>query len=150
MTETDDSASDPAPSSAPDDDGDSALLPLVRSFVRAFRDGLQDPAFRALGGILVALLVSGTIAFHFVEGWDWLDSLYYCVVTMATVGYGDFHPITPLGKVLAMIYIVLGLGVLVGFAQQLLSHMIADIEEHPMRRRRLRGKAGNERPPRES
>ncbi len=96
--------------------------------------------------------MSGTIAFHFVEGWDWLDSLYYCVVTMATVGYGDFHPITPLGKVLAMIYIVLGLGVLVGFAQQLLSHMISDMEEHPMRRRRLRGRAGmeNEHPPRES
>ena len=83
------------------------------------------------------------------EGWDWLDSLYFCVVTMATVGYGDFHPITPLGKILAMIFIVLGLGVLVGFAQQLLSHMLADIEEHPIRRRRIRRRAGveDERPP---
>ncbi|MFI5226546.1 MAG: potassium channel family protein [Candidatus Limnocylindrales bacterium] len=125
-------------------------MPLLHSFVRAFRAGLEDPAFRALGGILVALLVAGTIAFHFVEGWNWLDSLYFCVITMATVGYGDFHPVTPLGKILAMIYIVLGLGVLVGFAQQLLSHMIDDLEEHPLRRRRRRSRAANEHPPGES
>jgi voltage-gated potassium channel len=125
-------------------------LPMLHSFVRAFRSGLGDPAFRALGAILVSLLLFGTVAFHFVEGWDWLDALYFCVITMATVGYGDFHPVTPLGKILTMAYVVVGLGVLVGFAQQLLSHMLADLEEHPMRRRRLRGNGGNELPPDES
>jgi len=123
-------------------------LPMLRSFVRAFRAGLDDQAFRALGAILLSLLAIGTVAFHLVEGWDWLDSLYFCVITMATVGYGDFHPVTPLGKVLAMVYIVVGLGVLVGFAQQLLKHMLADMEAHPMRRRRIRGdRAADERPP---
>jgi voltage-gated potassium channel len=151
MSEQDDrgAAEEPgSPATIADDRG--SFMPLVHSFVRAFRDGLEDPAFRALGAILLTLLVSGTIAFHFVEGWGWLDSLYFCVITMATVGYGDFHPITPLGKILAMIFIVLGLGVLVGFAQQLLSHMLADIEEHPMRRRRpIRARRGAEddRPP---
>jgi len=114
------------------------FVPLVQGIGRAFREGLRDPAFRALLAILVGLLAAGTIAFHFVEGWDWLDSLYFCVITMATVGYGDFHPVTPLGKILAMLFIVVGLGVLVGFAQQLLAHLVADLQENPiplMRRR---------------
>jgi hypothetical protein len=108
-------------------------VPLVQGIGRAFREGLQDPAFRALLAILVSLLAAGTIAFHLVEGWDWLDSLYFCVITMATVGYGDFHPVTPLGKILAMLFIVVGLGVLVGFAQQLLTHLVADIQANPIR-----------------
>jgi hypothetical protein len=92
----------------------SFLLTLAR-FVRAFGRGLKDAEFRALLFVLVGLLVSGTIFYSTVEGWGLLDSLYFCVTTLATVGFGDLHPTTPLSKVFTMIYIVLGVGVFIAF-----------------------------------
>lgn len=60
----------------------------------------------------ISTLAIGTFLFHWVEGWDYLDSLYFCVISLATVGYGDFTPDTQLGKVLTMVYIVNGIGIL--------------------------------------
>ena len=92
----------------------SFVLTLVR-FIRAFGRGLKDAEFRALLLVLVGLLVSGTIFYSTVEGWGILDSLYFSVTTLATVGYGDLHPTTPLSKLFTMLYIVLGVGVFVAF-----------------------------------
>lgn len=60
----------------------------------------------------ISTLAIGTFLFHWIEGWNYLDSLYFCVISLATVGYGDFTPDTPLGKVLAIIYIINGIGIL--------------------------------------
>jgi len=92
----------------------SFLLTLAR-FMRAFVRGLKDAEFRALLFVLVGLLVSGTIFYSTVEGWGILDSLYFCVTTLATIGYGDLHPTTPLSKVFTMFYIILGVGVFIAF-----------------------------------
>ena len=105
----------------------SFFLTLAR-FMRAFVRGLKDAEFRALLFVLVGLLVSGTIFYSTVEGWGILDSLYFSVITLATVGYGDLHPTTPLSKVFTMIYIVLGVGVFVAF--------ITKVTAHETRRRR--------------
>lgn len=48
------------------------------------------------------------MAFTLVEGWKLFDSLYFVVVTMATIGYGDFVPMTMAGKSLAMLYAIMG------------------------------------------
>lgn len=60
--------------------------------------------------ILVVVLLVGTVSYHYVEGWRYLDSLYFTVVTITTIGYGDFVPQTDLGKVLTIIFPFLGIG----------------------------------------
>ena len=35
---------------------------------------------------LLIIVISGTIFFHAVEGWSWLDSYFFTVVTLSTVG----------------------------------------------------------------
>jgi voltage-gated potassium channel len=60
--------------------------------------------------ILLAVLVFGTIGFMFIEGLSLVDSFYYIIVTMATVGYGDIVPTTPAGKILAIVLIIAGVG----------------------------------------
>lgn len=64
--------------------------------------------------ILAATLFLGTVAFMSVEKVSLTDALYFIIVTMATVGYGDIHPVTAAGKFLAVGLIVLGVGTFVG------------------------------------
>jgi voltage-gated potassium channel len=89
------------------------LLLAIRTFSRAIRIGWQDPAFKLLVIVASVALAFGTYFFHVIEGWTILDSLYFCVITLATVGYGDFTPKTTGGKIFDMFYVFIGIGLLV-------------------------------------
>ena len=92
-----------------------AFLILFVRFFRAIRDGLKDPDFRGLFYWVAGFLGMGTWFYARVEGWSVLDSLYFYVITLTTVGYGDFSPQTPAGKIFTIIYILVGLGLISGF-----------------------------------
>ena len=90
-----------------------AIFGLYKIFHRMW----HEPAFRALILLEMVLLGVGMVFYHRVEGWSWLDAAYFCVVTAATVGYGDFHPVTPHGKLFTIFYIILGVAMLGIFIQ---------------------------------
>jgi len=96
----------------------SFYLTVLR-FARAFLVGLQDAEFRALLLTLLGLLISGTLFYREAEGWSILDALYFCVMTLVTVGAGELHPSTPLSKIFTMLYVVIGVGVFVSFLMKL-------------------------------
>ena len=60
--------------------------------------------------VLAVVLLAGTVALMRVEGLSFADALYFSVVTMSTVGYGDVVPHTGAGRVLAGIMILTGVG----------------------------------------
>ncbi len=64
-------------------------------------------------------IVLGTVFFRHVEGWSWLDSYFFTVVTLSTVGYGSLVPMTSLGKIGATVLIFFGLAVFAVAIQQL-------------------------------
>ena len=64
--------------------------------------------------IFVIAIVGGVFGFMLLEGFSPVDALYFVIVTMATVGYGDIHPVTVPGKVLAILIIVAGVGTFLG------------------------------------
>jgi voltage-gated potassium channel len=112
------------------------LVVMLRRFLRAIRDAWKsDVAFRFLLALVVSLLVSGTTFFTLVEGWSVLDSFYFSVTTLTTVGFGDPAPATALGKIFTIVYIFVGLGVLGGFINVLAKHTFA---------RRMRGAGASE------
>ena len=90
------------------------LLVFLR-FFRAIRDGLKEPEFRALFFTVLVVLGSGAWFYHWAEGWSWLDSLYFTVVTLTTIGYGDLHPTTPTSKIFTIVFIFIGLGIISSF-----------------------------------
>ncbi len=97
-------------------------------FLKTLRDQVKNEEFQTLIYIVLLILITGTLFYHEVEGWSWLDSSYFSVITLTTVGYGDFSPQTDSGKIFTMVYIFVGLGILSGFAtvvgKQIVAHRL--------------------------
>ncbi len=71
---------------------------------------IDSPWRNLLAGLLYMLAVIGLATFAYVQfGWSWGDALYFVIVTVFTVGYGELHPITsPDLRAVTIITIVLG------------------------------------------
>jgi Trk K+ transport system NAD-binding subunit len=66
-----------------------SLGPLA--FARALWRG-APPTLRAAGVVLLSLIAFSVLVFHFVMNLSLIDSLYFIVTTVTTVGYGDITP----------------------------------------------------------
>ena len=79
---------------------------------------------------VVMVVLSGTVFFHYVEGWSWLDSYFFTVVTISTVGYGELVPGTAVGKIATTVLIFFGLAVFAVAIQQFGMFAMRKREEH--------------------
>ena len=91
------------------------LFNIIRSF-------LQDKEYRQLLGTTAIILALGTISYHYLEGWSWIDAMYFSIITLTTIGYGDFSPQTTAGKLFTIAYIILGIGIILGFINAVFHH----------------------------
>lgn len=53
-------------------------------------------------------IVAGAFIYASIEGWNFLDSLYFTVMTITTIGYGDFVPLTDAGKIFTIFFSFFG------------------------------------------
>jgi len=60
--------------------------------------------------IFFIFLFGGILAYSHIEGWRYLDSAYFTVATVTTIGYGDFVPKTDMGKIFTIFFSFLGIG----------------------------------------
>lgn len=58
-------------------------------------------------------IIMGTVLFHWMEDWTWIQSFYFTVSTLATVGYGDMHPTTDGARLFTALFILTGVGITV-------------------------------------
>lgn len=82
----------------------AALNRQSRQRYRRLRRELSQ-SFLGLAGVVL----TGTVGYHLIERFSWLDSLYLTVITLATVGYGDVAPLTPQGRFFTILLIFAGL-----------------------------------------
>jgi voltage-gated potassium channel len=79
--------------------------------------------------LAITVVIVGTVVFHLLEKWSWIDSLYFTVITLATVGYGDLTPTTPVGKLVAVIFVIAGVGIFLAFLNKLMERRVEQREK---------------------
>jgi len=83
------------------------------------------------------------VAYHFLEGWEWIDSLLFAVATITTLGFADLIPRTFWGKIFTIVYILVGVSVGIYLVYTLAYKKVEEWEENlgnvldKMRRRRV-------------
>ncbi len=70
---------------------------------RRIRNDLQRGSL-ALGLVFIA----GTLWYHLVERWNWLDAVYMTTITLTTVGYGETQPLGDRGRIFTIALILAG------------------------------------------
>lgn len=63
-----------------------------------------------VGLAFLGLLLIGTSGYMLIEGWPALDALYMTVMTTATVGFGEVHPLSNAGRIFTIVLILSGVG----------------------------------------
>ena len=73
---------------------------------------IYEHVYKVLTVSAFLLLALGTVVYRFLEDWSWVDSLYFSVVAVTTVGFGDLSPSTDGSKLFTVVYILLGITVI--------------------------------------
>ncbi|CAN6451713.1 unnamed protein product [Victoria cruziana] len=111
---------------------------------------IQKPQFSVVRQAVVLLILYlslGVLVFffnrHHFSGDDtspFIDALYFCVVTMCTIGYGDITPSSPAAKLFSIMFVLVGFG----FIDILLSGMVnyvLDLQESLLLSSAIKGEA---------
>jgi len=116
------------------------VIPLYLAFrglARAIVAVWRDPETKALPLVAGALVLTGTIFYWRFEDWTIIQALYFSVVTLTTVGFGDFTPTSAGTQIFTIIYILTGLGVLVALLSSVAQQYIRQKTESGKVRERL-------------
>jgi voltage-gated potassium channel len=119
------------------------MIPLflaARGLWRALVAVWRDPETKALPVVAGALVLVGTLFYWHFEGWTIIQSLYFSVVTLTTVGYGDLSPTHPGTQIFTVVYILTGFGVLVALLTSVAQEFLKLKAEPGPARRRLRAR----------
>ncbi len=77
---------------------------------------MTERAKRKIIYLLIAVLLTlaiGTWFYHKLEGWSWIDALYFAASTITTVGYGDLSVTHDVSKIFTVIYMFVGIAIVV-------------------------------------
>lgn len=90
-----------------------------------------------IGFMLV--VACGTLGYHLLEGWGWLDSFWMVVITLTTIGYSERFPLSPAGQLFTVGMITIGLGLSFYTVGQITRYMVeGDLAKDIATRRRRR------------
>ena len=83
--------------------------------------------------IFLVLLIWGSFMYSYVEGWNYLDSLYFGVMTVTMIGYGDIVPKTNIGKIFTMFFSFVGIAIVFYLFSAIGKYVLRDAFESKMK-----------------
>ena len=72
-------------------------------------------AYRILVAAAFFILATGTVVYHYLEDWSWVDSFYFSAVAVTTVGFGDLTPSSDGAKLFTVAYIFAGIAIITSY-----------------------------------
>jgi len=110
---------------------------LAHTFQQAFSDPLRRLALSV--ALLVLLNLFGTAMYMWLEGWDFVDSLYMTVITIATVGFGEVRGgLSTEGRIFTIVLIYLGVGLATTAISNAVSLALGPLLWDTLQQRRMR------------
>lgn len=84
---------------------------------------------------LLIVLITGITGYIAIEGWSVLDAFYMVVITLASVGFMEVHPLSPGGRIFTVLLILCGSGILI-YAISVITAFVVEGELTDILRRR--------------
>ena len=72
--------------------------------------------------MLALAVAGGSVFYHFTEGWSWVDSLYFSVMSLTTVGDANLAPTSALGKIFTIGFSLGGISLMLAFVSRLAAY----------------------------
>lgn len=88
------------------------MVRLLSTINHLTHEAFSDPLrrFQLSVGTLAFLVLFGTVVYMLIEDWNFFDSLYMTVITIATVGFSEVRPLSQSGQAFTIVLILLGVG----------------------------------------
>jgi len=96
----------------------------LAAFFAGVASAFADPRTMGLFVLTLTVVLCAAVFYTLVEGWSFLDAVFFSVATISTVGYGDIVPETAPGKVFTIGFIFVGIGLFVLTAASIADHVI--------------------------
>ena len=80
--------------------------------------------------VLIIFIAIGTVALHTLEGWPWLDSMYWCVMSLLTIGDTSHSPSHDATKLFVMAYAIVGVSTFLYSMSVLITHILERNQRH--------------------
>ncbi|MFC1953555.1 potassium channel family protein [Chloroflexota bacterium] len=97
---------------------------------------LKTQHLRMMVLLPVSVVLIGTVGFMILEKLPFVDALYFTIVTISTVGYGDITPATTLSKIFGVFLIIIGIGVFLTIVTSV-AEMLVQRGQEKVRKQRL-------------
>jgi membrane-bound ClpP family serine protease len=89
----------------------------------------------------IILILVGGIFYHFVEGWSFIDSLYFATISLTSRGFSQLHPTKTISLLFTILYLLFGVGFILASMSALIGYYINYYE--PSLKRKLNQMIGN-------
>jgi Ni,Fe-hydrogenase I cytochrome b subunit len=95
------------------------ILIIFGRFFLSLRDVWKDAEIRILLVLILLLLSTGAVFYSEVEKYDLIDALYFSVMIMSTIGYGELNLSTSTAKIFTIVYAFTSIGVFIALVSKI-------------------------------
>jgi voltage-gated potassium channel len=90
----------------------SSIFAQYGAAIRSFNRSLRHPRHQAFALAVVVVVITGVVFYRLAEDWSFTDSLYFTVIALSTIGFGDIAPTTTFSRLFTVVYAIVGVGLI--------------------------------------